>query len=304
MSLRRPIALMRLLQLAAGAGFLCTAGLPVAVIAFGLYASRPARSVIGPTPPDLAVENVTLPSASGATLHGWFVAGRPGGGAVVLMHGVRSNRLSMVARARLLNAAGFAVLLFDLQGHGESEGRSITFGQLEALDAAAAVAFMRQRLPRELIGVIGTSLGGAAALLGPAPLPVDALVLESVYPDIEDAVADRIQSRLGPVLGAVMTAPLTKLFDVFLPPVLGIDPANLRPIDHIAQAATPVLVASGDRDEDTTIEEARALFEHARAPKVFWAVAGAGHVDLEAYAPEEYRGHVLPFLIGALQHAR
>jgi hypothetical protein len=46
-------------------------------------------------PPDLHAQTVTIPSKSGATLRGWFIVGRPGGGAVVLMHGIHSNRLSM-----------------------------------------------------------------------------------------------------------------------------------------------------------------------------------------------------------------
>jgi fermentation-respiration switch protein FrsA (DUF1100 family) len=275
--------------------------LAAAVIGVGMLLSRPARAAVGLPPPGLHAENVAIPTASGATLRGWFVVGQPGGGAVVLMHGVRSNRLSMIRRARLLNTAGFSVFLFDFQAHGESTGARITFGHLEAMDADAAVAFVRHRVPAERVGAIGTSLGGAAALLGPEPLPVDALVLESVYPDIEAATANRIRNALGPILGAVLAPPLTWLFEWLLPPVLGINPAELRPIDHIAQARAPVLVASGTRDQHTTIAEATALFDRAPNPKVFWAVADAGHVDLESYAPEEYRGRVLPFLMEALR---
>jgi alpha/beta superfamily hydrolase len=51
------------------------------------------------------------------------------------MHGVRANRLSMVERARFLSYAGYSVLLFDFQGHGESTGQHITFGYLESKDA-------------------------------------------------------------------------------------------------------------------------------------------------------------------------
>ncbi len=40
------------------------------------------------------------------------------------------------------------------------------------------------------------------------------------------------------------------------------------------------------------------------APKSFWAVEGAGHVDLEAYAPDDYRQRVFPFLIARLQQPR
>ena len=55
------------------------------------------------------------------------------------------------------------------------KGRRITFGKLKALDAAAAVAFARDRAPGERVGALGISLGSAAALLRPAPLDVDAL---------------------------------------------------------------------------------------------------------------------------------
>jgi hypothetical protein len=191
---------MSIIWLGSGIILLGAVLLSGAVIAAGMFLSWPARVVIGLPPPELHTENVAISSASGATLHGWFVAGRPGGGAVVLMHGVRSNRLSMIRRARLLNAEGFSILLFDFQAHGESTGTRITFGHLEGMDASSAVAFVRHRLPAERVGAIGTSLGGAAALLGPEPLPVDALVLESVYPDIEAATANRIQMPLVPFL--------------------------------------------------------------------------------------------------------
>ena len=276
------------------------AGVIAAVLVAGLILSAPAHETIGPAPPDLAVEAVNIASTSGSTLRGWFVTGRQ----VVLLHGVRANRLAMLRRAELLHEAGFAVLLFDFQAHGESTGARITSGHLEALDAQAAVAFVRQRLPQERIAAIGSSLGGAAALLGPAPLSVDALVLESVYPEIGSAIANRVRVVLGSTRGDVVAPAIAWLFQLILPPYLGVHPADLRPIDHIAEVTGPVLVASGTRDNRTTIEEARALFERARTPKIFWEVAGARHVDLEAYAPAAYRDHVLTFLIERLREAR
>jgi uncharacterized protein len=275
--------------------------LVVAVVAVGVRLSRPVQVSIGSVPTDLAIKTVEFSSASGATLRGWFVGGRPGGGAVVLMHGVYGNRLTMMRRARLLNGIGFSVLAFDFQAHGESSGTRITFGYLEARDAAAAVAFMRQRLPAERLGVVGSSLGGAASLLGPGPLPVDALVLEAVYPEIGSAIANRVRFFLGPGVGDLGAQPLSYLFQLLLGPILGVQPANLRPIDRIGEVSVPLLVASGTRDKRTPLSEAKDLFARAREPKTFWAVEGAGHIDLEAYTPEEYRRQVLPFLVAKLQ---
>jgi fermentation-respiration switch protein FrsA (DUF1100 family) len=281
---------------AAGVTLLNAVGLVAGVIAVGLSLSAPELTTVGAAPDDLHAEPVTISSASGAKLRGWFIAGRPGAGAVVLLHGVRSNRLAMLRRARLLKAAGFSVLLFDFQAHGESTGTRITFGRLEGLDAAAAVAFVRQRLPGERLGAIGTSLGGAAALLGPGPLPVDALVLEAVYSNIGTAIDNRIRAVLVP-RWRVVAQPVAYLFELLLPPFVAARPADLRPIDHMARVTAPLFVASGTRDDRTAIAEAKAMFDRAAEPKQFWAVDGAGHVDLERYAPEEYRQRILPFLV-------
>lgn len=299
--LRRKFALRSILWTAAAALLIAASGVGAAVLAIGFALSAPARAVVGSPPPDLHAQTVTIPSTSGAMLRGWFIVGRPGGGAVVLMHGIRSNRLSMVRRARLLNAAGFSVLLFDFQAHGESTGARVTFGYLEAEDAGSSVAFVRARLPNEQIGAIGTSLGGAAALLGPHPLPVKALVLESVYSDIAPAITNRLRAALGSSLGRIVAPALEYLFELLLPPVLGVNANDLRPIAHVAEVAAPVLIASGTSDDRTTIAETSAMFDRAKDPKLFWGVAGARHVDLEAFAPDDYRNRVLPFLVENLQ---
>jgi fermentation-respiration switch protein FrsA (DUF1100 family) len=277
-------------------------GLCAAVLAVGLHLSAPRQGPVGAPPADIAeAETVGIASESGSTLHGWWLPGRqPGRGAVILLHGVWEDRRRMAPRAGFLHRQGFAVLLIDLQAHGESQGRRITFGRLEALDAAAATRFVRDRAPGERIGVIGTSLGGAATLLGPRPLDAAAIVLESVYPDIDAALANRLRAGLGPVAGRVFTPVLVPLFTWLLPPVLGVTPAELRPVERIDAVRAPLLVMSGTLDDRTTIAEARALFDRAPAPKRFVAVPGAAHVDLERHEPEGYWRAVLPFLVDHL----
>src|SRR5260221_510761 len=104
----------------------------------GSLLSAPANRPVGNLPTDLNGRNVQFPSTSGATLRGWFLPGKKGAGAIVLMHGVRGSRLDMLDRARFLVHAGYSILLFDFQAHGESTGSHITFGQLESQDAKAA----------------------------------------------------------------------------------------------------------------------------------------------------------------------
>lgn len=259
-------------------------------VAAGYALAHPYHRVIGDPPADLPAETVSFPSESGGRIHGWLLPHAQSRGVIILMHGIRATRLSMVDRARFLHAAGYSVLLFDFQAHGESPGDIISFGHLESRDAAAAVAFVRQRFPGQRIGVIGSSLGGAAALLGDGPIRVDAMVLEAVYPSMEQAVSNRLRMRMG--RPGVLLAPL---LTIQLKPRLGLTTADLRPIDRIDEAGCPILIVNGIRDRHTTPEQASELFDHAREPKWLWLVPGARHVDLDRFAGKQYQERILSF---------
>ncbi len=206
------------------------------------------------------------------------------------MHGVRANRLSMLDRARFLAQADYAVLLFDFQAHGESAGDHITFGYLESMDAQAAVGFLHSIAPDEKIGVVGVSLGGAAALLASPPLEVNAMVLEMVYPTINQAISNRLTMRLGGWAGY-----LTPLLSWQFKPRLGVDAESLRPIDHLGKIGSPMLFIAGAEDQHTTLEESRQMFDVASNPKELWVVNAAKHVDLYSVATKEYEQRVLGF---------
>ena len=113
---------------------------------------------------------------------------------------------------------------------------------------------------------------------------------------VHDCISKRVVSnRLRARLGAA--APLlVPVFNLLLPPVLGVRPDELRPVDRIGEVLAPLLVLSGARDDRTLLAEAASLFDRAPEPKAFWAVKGAAHVDLEAHGPPEYWSRVLPFL--------
>src|SRR5436189_6198681 len=88
----------------------------------GWELSRPVPSHIGIPPAELNAESVAFASKSGSTIHGWLSPGAGHKGTVLLLPGVRANRLSMLGRALMLHAAGYATLLIDFQATGESPG--------------------------------------------------------------------------------------------------------------------------------------------------------------------------------------
>jgi len=268
----------------------------VGVWTAGATLVSPNQGSIGAPPSDLPAEAVVFPDTVGEQIHGWFVAGTKGQGAVLLLHGVRADRRAMVNRARFLHVAGYAVLLIDFQASGESSGEAITFGFREADDVKASLRYLHHRLPGERVGIIGTSMGGAATILAEPAVEADAVVLEQVYPTIRQATEDRLAIHLGPIgpwLAPILLATLH--------PHLGIYPDQLRPIDHIGHLTMPKLLIVGDRDRDTTIAESNAMFHAATGPKQLWVVPGARHVDLYGYVGADYRVRVLDFFDTSLR---
>lgn len=284
---------MRIHRLGWIAVFASIAGFAVSLLGYSAGAkllTRPDQKPVGAAPTDLHAIDVTIASESGATLHAWFVEGRRGQGAVLLLHGVHANRLAMLQRARWFASAGYAVLLIDFQAHGESLGKDITFGYLESRDARAAFNELQRRAPGERIGIVGVSMGGAAALLAQPPPPADALVLEQVYPTIDEALDNRLRLYLGPL------APWFKSgLEHATSRRLHIDPSQLRPIDHIRDQREAIFMIAGDADRHTTLAQSRSLFDAAAKPKQLWIVPGAQHVDLARYAPDEYKTRVMDF---------
>lgn len=251
----------------------------------------PARANIGAPPSWLGAESVEFGTSSGSTVHGWLARPKSPTATVVLLHAVRGSRRAMLGRARFLGESGLSVLLIDFQAHGESDGEKITFGHLESRDAAAAVRFARNTNPNLPIIVIGTSLGGAAALLAEPKLEIDGLVIEAVYPTIEIAVRNRLRSRAGWLGGA-----LSPLLLAQLRPRMDLSPKALSPMDRARHITAPVFVISGEEDRRTTAQDTKMLYDSFTGPKQLWLIPGAGHQDLHGFAGDEYEVRMLHFI--------
>jgi len=279
---------MRRAALLIGCALMLAAGV---VLLAGEMLSRPASTrVVGQPPGDLGAVSVRLPVSPTASVAGWFSRGT-GRGAVLLLHGVRADRTQMLGRARFLRDAGYSVMLIDLPGHGESSGDRIGFGAREAAGVTAALQYVRQQLPADRVGVIGVSLGAAALVLARPMPPPDAVVVESMYATLSEAVSNRLVLRLGP--GGQVLAPLL-LWQV--PLRLGVSVDDLRPVAAMSSLAAPLLVASGTDDRHTLWPETERIFAAAQQPKALWAVSGAAHVDLHLHDAAAYRTRILGFL--------
>jgi len=238
-------------------------GLGVAILAIGAVAWILGSKLIDPAnhpvtlPAGFEARTVSIPGA-GHAVAGWWVDEGQGSPVILLVHGIRADRFSMVTRAQLLTRHGFSVLLIDLQAHGETPGTAITLGYRESADVVAARDWIRRTAPGRRTGVIGMSLGGASVLLAPQPVGL--------------------------------------LLQLQLQPRLHVSESELEPIRSIGRLAAPVLVVAGSRDEHTTLPESRELFAAAAESKAMWVVEGATHQDFLRYDRAGYERNVLQFL--------
>ena len=152
----------------------------------------------------------------------------------------------------------------------------------EAEGVRAALHYLQQKLPEQKVGVIGVSLGAASLVLAkPDPAP-SAVILESMFPTIKEALSDRLDLYLGRIGDSLAPVLLWQL-----PLRLGISPDQLRPIADMASLKSPVLIISGALDLRTTLPETKRIYAATNAPKELWIVEGAGPFNLDRFQPTE-----------------
>jgi alpha-beta hydrolase superfamily lysophospholipase len=143
---------------------------------------------------DRTVEELQI-SMSQGYLPGLHLAPQSGATmAVCVLHGSGDNKTAyMWWLADALLAQGIAVLLVDLDGHGENP-RPQRFPQIVE-DVAAAVGWLRERYERA--GVLGISLGGCVAVRAVAGgVDVDGLAVLEAPPQLHFTRADMRREAL------------------------------------------------------------------------------------------------------------
>jgi pimeloyl-ACP methyl ester carboxylesterase len=257
------------------------------------------RHPIGRAPQVAAAtyEDISLRTSDGLTLKGWFFPVR-GDRAAILIHGRHANRAEYQGRlehiADFLIAQGFSVLLFDLRGHGDSDGDRFSLGQLERLDVASAIDFVASRgIAEPRIALLGISLGAGTAiqelLLHPK---VGAVVADSSYMDAFTEVQEVL-----PLEGGV---PSWFTPGVFLMTriAFGLDGDQVRPIEVVrAHPERAILFIHCDTDPLIRVHHAQDLrAASANSASALWIAHGCDHAAAMDIYPAEYRTHVLAFL--------
>jgi uncharacterized protein len=245
--------------------------------------------------------DVTLTTRDGIELAAWHLPVPGSDAAVVMVHGHTASRTWEFGRrfpelAATLQANGYHVVLLDLRGHGASGGERFSFGHLERFDVMAAVdLLMAEGVPAGQVGVLGVSMGAAAAIGATADDPrIGALWSDSGYADILPIIEARWPGDSG--------LPMTFLHAALLAHRLryGFDLGGVRPEVEIARVPPrPIQLVHGTGD--TTIPYGHAQRLAAAAGAELWTLPGVGHAAAYATDPLAYAGYVVEFFDVALR---
>jgi pimeloyl-ACP methyl ester carboxylesterase len=261
----------------------------------GLELARCRKPSLPLRPPSVAYEDVSFPSAhaDGVALSGWLLPCPDARGVVLLCHGIHSTRQRMLTAACMLRRHGFATLLFDFRGRGQSGGAFCTFGTREVDDIRGAVDYIKSRPElRDLpLGALGESLGAASLVLAMERDPrISAAVLEACFLSFERAVYHRVRwaLRTGATRGVAAVARVCR-------DELGIDIAPVSPIDAIASLSPrPLLLIHDLFDWSCPRGDFDQLLARAGPPKERW-IAVAPHVCAARWSPKTYESRVASF---------
>ena len=186
---------------------------------------------------------------------------------VVLSHGLVSSKESSkwVYLAELLLARGMASCRFDYHGCGESGGdiseTSLTI-RVRDLESILDHLFSRPAVDNTKMGILGSSFGGATALVEAAKNPGIRCVALWATPYMLDAKKDES-------IDSIAFRPL--IYEDF------------STYDLLAEArkVSRGLVIHGEQDEVVPALEGRAIYEHLAMPKKFELITGADHTFTE-----------------------
>ena len=276
----------------------------VLYIGLSVYGARAAMEIprlpleanSSPASIGLACEDVTFTSRDdGVVLRGWYLPADRNS-VIIVIHGGFQNRLddsvNTLGLTRDLLEKGYDILLFDLRGRGESEGKGLALSSIER-DIGGAVDYLKgEGYPLDRIYIIGFCSGAASACIFASQNHIGALVLDGCFADIHNMVIRQAVLRGIPQFLVSFFAPGVLLMTDI---IYGYELVDV--VDVVADVACPILFIHEEYDELVSWEEMYQLFRLSVNPASdFWEVSGAGHSHSYKTHPAEYVEKVDSFL--------
>ena len=246
------------------------------------YPNLPGRNLIAtPQRIGLAYEDVSLLTADGVRLHGWFVPADRARGSLLFFHGNAGNISHRLESIEIFNRLDLDVLIIDYRGYGRSEGSVSEAGTYRDAEAAWRYLTETRGIDPARIIVFGRSLGASIAAWLAGRQPPAGLILESGFSSVPS-----MAQRLYPFLPVRWLARI------------GYDTAA-----YVGALTCPLLVVHSKTDEIIPFAEGMAVYDAAPADKRLLEIRG-GHNDGFLVSGDDYIDGLKSFIDDSLDRER
>lgn len=232
-------------------------------------------------------ERVTIRSRDGLKLVGKLYEGQPGAPLILFFHGYRSTaERDGSGGFQLCREKGWHILMVDQRAHGESGGRTITFGIRERYDCQSWAEYAAKRFgPETPMFLWGISMGAATVLMASDLVlsgSVRGVIADCGYDTPAGIIKETIRHWKLPMFPTYQfTALGARLFG-------GFSVTETSALDCVKRARVPVLLVHGEDDHMVPCGMVHSLHKACAAPVTVLTVPGADHgiswyVDMPAY---------------------
>lgn len=243
-----------------------------------------------------AIPKTTLKiqSPNGYFLHAVYLRPLETTRTVIICHGVTENKINSMKFARMFERLGFNSVVYDHRRHGESGGKTTSFGYYEKMDLQAIIQAVRERIGRRaLLGIHGESMGAATMILtaGTYPEESDFYIADCPFSDFTDQVFHILKTTT-----PLRTPKVIRIANIFLKLRDGYTTSLVSPKQVISHVERPMLFIHSLEDDFILPEMSEQLYEQKSGAKSIKLFQKGAHARSFNENPEEYETTVKRFL--------
>ncbi len=240
-------------------------------------------------------EKITIKSFDGLKLSGTYFEYEKGAVTELIFHGYQGYaERDLSGGVHRCHQLGRNALIIDQRGHGDSEGRTTTFGIKEHRDCLFWIDYAVKRFGDDCRLIItGVSMGAATVMIAAGeelPKNVVCVLADCGYTSAEEIIKKVIVEMNLP---ANIIYPFVRLGAIIFG---GFDPNDNSPMEAMKKSRIPVIFIHGDTDAFVPFDMSRRLYEAcASEKKKLVKISGAGHGLAYPVDPEFYLSSLRDF---------
>jgi len=250
-----------------------------------MYSNKFEAHIRTPGEYGIPFETVKYPTKNNKSLHGWWIPAQTeneySSPILILVHGWNRNVGRMMPYIKELHPAGYNLLVFDSRNHGSSDPDQYSSMPKFAEDIVASINLLETKpdLNIDNLGVIGLSMGGAAAIYAASKDDrIKKMITVGAFAHPARVMKREFQKKHIPYF------PLIWMFFKYAQYRIDTSFDEIAPINNIGKVKAKMLLIQGELDDLVPVAEAEAMKQAGNTSKVkLWIISDKGHSNCHEF---------------------